>query len=87
MSRRTNKIALQTRDDNGTAHFIQVVPTIWHLTYKGQLARIRQEYFSGTRGFKYGRSSWTSERSGWNMVHRLRKLYNDPDFGLMEIKG
>ena len=89
MSRRTNKIILQRDKRDGLTNYVQVVDTVWHLTYDGQLARLRQEHHwaGGSWGFKYPKCSWTTEATGWTAVSKLAKLYNDQNFGLMEIKG
>lgn len=74
---------------DGLTHYVQVVDTVWHLTYNGQLARPRQEHrwIGGSRGFKYPKCSWTTEATGWTAVNKLIELYHDDGFGLMEIKG
>ena len=85
MSRPSYTIATSATLSNGFEQSIQIVETIWHLTYNGQLARMRMDCRQTGSGFKYQRSCWPTEASGWMAVDKLRKLYNDEGFALLEI--
>ena len=90
MARRTLQIVLTTTLNNG-AHYlnngceqvIQVVDTMWHLTYKGKLAKIRQEHY---KGYKYLRSCWSTKQTAITRLNKLRKIYDSNHFGIIEIK-
>jgi hypothetical protein len=87
MARPTFKIVESaTHPANGYTQAVQVVDAIWHLTYKGQLAKVRLDCRPGAGTFKYIRSSWANEQTGWTQVEKYRRLYGTDDFGLMEIR-
>ena len=85
MSRPSHNIELSIAMPNGCDQEIQTIDTVWHLTYNGQLAKIRIDTRYNNTGFKYKRNCWATEASGWSAVQKLRNLYNDDGFGLLEI--
>lgn len=87
MARLENKVQLQIKLHNGYEQAIQIVDTVWHLTYNGELAKIRMDCRSTSGGFKYKKSCWADEGRGWAQVQKLRMIYNDDGFGLLEIKA
>ncbi len=84
MSRPTIPIVLRaTLDSNGYEQVIQCVPAMWHLTYNGELAKIRCDHDCG---FKYKKSCWSNKATALTQVAKLRKIYNDDGFELIEIR-
>ncbi len=75
-----------TNPRNGYDQVVQTIDVIYHLTYKGKLAKIRQDSRIFGGGFKYKKSSWATEKTGWTQVKKLCALYGCDDFGLMEIR-
>tara|TARA_B100001057_G_C22506707_1_gene816195 strand:- start:160 stop:453 length:294 start_codon:yes stop_codon:yes gene_type:complete len=87
MARPTFKIVESaTHPSTGYTQAVQVVDAIWHLTYRGELAKVRQDASQSGGGFKYIRSSWANEQTGWTQVEKYRRLYGTDDFGLIEIR-
>jgi hypothetical protein len=84
MSRPTLPIILKaTIASSGYEQVIQIVPKLWQLTYNGKLAKIRCDH---TCGFKYKKSCWATKQTALTQVAKLRKLYKDDGFGLIEIE-
>lgn len=84
MSRPTIPIILRaTVESTGYDQVIQCVPAMWMLTYKGELAKIRSD---NDCGFKYKKSCWANKQTALTQVAKLKKLYKDDGFGLIEIK-
>lgn len=84
MSRPPFKIVLRTTlEHDGNDQVVQTVPVMWHLTYKGELAKVRNDH---TCGFKYKKSCWSNKSTALTQVAKLAKLYRDNHFGLLEIK-
>lgn len=87
MARPQFKIELQTTLPNGFDQAIQTIETVWHLTYNGKLAKIRMDCRLANGTFKYKKSCWANEQMGWTQVEKLKHIYNDDGFGLIEIKA
>ena len=85
MSRKPYQIQLSTTLSNGYDQAIQIVDAVWHLTYNGKLAKIRTDTRQAGTGFKYLKSCWATEASGWLAVEKLRQRYKDDGFALLEI--
>jgi hypothetical protein len=47
---------------------------------------VRLDCRPGAGTFKYIRSSWANEQTGWTQVEKYRRLYGTDDFGLIEIR-
>ena len=84
MARTELPVVLRITNSDGYNTDIQVAKVEWKLTYKGKLARIRTENING---FRYKKSSWTTKQTGLTRVARLSKLYNDYNFGLIEVRA
>lgn len=85
MPRTTQPIQLTGRDAIGVTYAVQHQTRTFFLTYEGKICAIRKDYKIANQGFKYARTSWSSEQMTQTAVKKYNRLFATDQFGYIEI--
>lgn len=85
MARRETPVEISRPNHKGFEVQVQLVDSVYQLTYRGLIAQVRQDRTVVNAGFKYMRTCWKTEASAQLSCRKLNLFFNTDQFGYIEV--